>query len=415
MKNKLLIIGIILAFAAFAAFETTRKPPAVVKEIPPQTTAPQEQQPPQASPKPAAVRQSYPLTFTSADVKLILTDFTLLLKPDNRCTSTVCREFLSLINETSSSIDMAVFGWEDIPEIISALKAAMERGVQIRLVHDVQPYYPGTERLAAIIENSVSNPDPKTLMHNKFAVFDGRKVFTGSMNFSTTGLSGFNANAVLVINSSDAAKCFTDEFEQMYAGRFHSEKNTAHPVRGDMKIHFSPQDGITNNHIIPLVNGAKGYVYVPAFIITHGAFAQSLISAKSRGVDVKVIIDATNPMGSGSQVAKLRSAGVPVKTENYAGKMHSKSIIIDDKYVIIGSMNFSRSGEERNDENVVILENSAISRHYRGYFEYLWTKIPERFLRTNPRGEGKFSIGSCTDGIDNNFDGKIDAEDVGCH
>ena len=28
--------------------------------------------------------------------------------------------------------------------------------------------------------------------------------------------------------------------------------------------------------------------------------------------------------------------------------------------------------------------------------------------------EGKYSIGSCSDGVDNNFDGKIDMEDAGC-
>jgi phosphatidylserine/phosphatidylglycerophosphate/cardiolipin synthase-like enzyme len=139
-----------------------------------------------------------------------------------------------------------------------------------------------------------------------------------------------------------------------------------------------------------------------------------LIKAKERGVDVRVIIDATNPLGSGSKIGKLREAGVAVKTENYAGKMHSKSVIIDDKYVVIGSMNFSNSGEGRNAENVVILEDAGVAQFYRGYFEYLWAKIPERYLRMNPRAEGKWSIGSCEDGIDNNFDGKIDAADVGC-
>ena len=32
-----------------------------------------------------------------------------------------------------------------------------------------------------------------------------------------------------------------------------------------------------------------------------------------------------------------------VKTENLAGKLHSKSMIIDDLYTIVGSMNFSKS------------------------------------------------------------------------
>jgi phosphatidylserine/phosphatidylglycerophosphate/cardiolipin synthase-like enzyme len=399
MKNKGIITGIILIFLGFTAFILTREV-IIDQPAPPQKPKPQ---------KPVAVPASYPLTFTSGKVKLILTDFTRVPKPDNQCWAAACKEFVSLVNSANSTIDMAVFGWEDVPAVTTALQSALERGVQIRLVYDQQPYYPNTGELAALIENSVPNSNPNVLMHNKFAVFDEQKVFTGSMNFSTTGFSGFNANSVLVINSADAAKWFTQEFEQLYEG-----KKTAYQVRGDMQIYFSPQDKITTNHIIPLINAATRYIYVPAFIITHGGFAQSLIEAKARGVDVRVIIDATNPLGSGSKVGKLREAGVAVKTENYAGKMHSKSVIIDDKYVVIGSMNFSNSGEGKNNENVVILADAGIARFYRGYFEYLWTKIPERYLRINPRAESKWSIGSCEDGIDNNFDGKIDAADVGC-
>ena len=89
-------------------------------------------------------------------------------------------------------------------------------------------------------------------------------------------------------------------------------------------------------------------------------------------------------------------------------------MIIDDKYIVAGSMNFSQSGENRNDENVLIVEDERLARYYRGFFEYLWKKIPNRYLEHNVRAEGKYSIGSCSDGVDNNFDGKIDKDDLGC-
>ena len=110
----------------------------------------------------------------------------------------------------------------------------------------------------------------------------------------------------------------------------------------------------------------------------------------------------------------LRQNKIPVKTENYAGKLHSKSMIIDDKYVITGSMNFSNSGENKNDENVLIIENPKLAKEYKEFFTYLWSKIPDIYLTQNARAESKDSIGSCTDGIDNDFDGLIDAKDPGC-
>ena len=110
----------------------------------------------------------------------------------------------------------------------------------------------------------------------------------------------------------------------------------------------------------------------------------------------------------------LREAGIPVKIENYAGKVHSKSIIIDDKYVIAGSMNFTKSGENKNDENSVIIEDIRLAKYYKGFFEYLWKKISDKYLKHGVRAEGKYSIGSCSDGIDNNYDGKVDKQDTGC-
>ena len=77
-------------------------------------------------------------------------------------------------------------------------------------------------------------------------------------------------------------------------------------------------------------------------------------------------------------------------------------------------MNFSKSGENKNDENVLIIEDTTLAKAYRGFFEYLWKKIPERYLQHSVRAEGKYSIGSCSDGIDNNYNGKIDKDDIGC-
>jgi len=381
------------------------------------------QTPAKTSTQTQSAQKTYPLIMTDGSIKLILTDFTLKLKPDKACDAPICRNILTEINSAKSALDIAAFGWDDVPAVSSAIKSAMARGVRVRLVYDVtadgKEYYDGTTKFAELIGNSVNDKSPNStetamLMHNKFIIIDNETVITGSMNFSSTGLSGFNANNLLIIKSPEAAQKFTDEFEQMYGGKFHTRKTSGGGKIGTLSIWFSPQDKVIYNQIIPLVNRSTVYVYMPAYIITHAEFAQSLISAKSRGVDVKIIIDATNPASSGSQIPKLRAAGVAVKTENYAGKMHSKTIIIDDKYLVIGSMNFSKSGETKNDENIVILENNRLAEYYKGYFNYIWAKIPDKYLKINPRSESFASIGSCTDGIDNNFDGKIDADDPGC-
>ncbi len=370
----------------------------------------------------------YPESITDGHIKLYITDFTRNLKPNNSCNSNVCKEILNKINSSNKSIDIAAYGWNDNPTLEKAIYNAKARGVKFRLVYDRTPqiisYYKGTENLVKLADESLSdisdlNSETAKLMHNKFIIIDKKLVITGSMNFSNTGLSGFNSNSIIFINSETIANKYREEFEQMLSGKFHNNKNkfsteTYYLDNSKIKIFFSPQDKIITTHIIPMINNSRKEILIPAFLVTHTEVVDSLISAHKRGVLIKIIIDATGYHNNIKKIQKLRNSGILVKVENYAGKMHAKTMLIDEKYLITGSMNFSQSGEIKNDENCLIIENPKLVKFYKGYFNYVWEKIPDRYLKHGIRAESKFSIGSCSDGIDNNFDGKIDKDDAGC-
>ena len=52
--------------------------------------------------------------------------------------------------------------------------------------------------------------------------------------------------------------------------------------------------------------------------------------------------------------------------------MHNKFIIVDNKIVVTGSYNFTKNGNEKNDENfVVIFDEGTISLYKEEFFE-LW-------------------------------------------
>ena len=104
----------------------------------------------------------------------------------------------------------------------------------------------------------------------------------------------------------------------------------------------------------------------------------------------------------------------PVKIENKAGKMHSKSIVIDDELIFVGSMNLTRNGENKNDENILLIKNHNAATIFKEQFLYLFNSIPNIYLSKTPRAEGWDSIGSCNDGIDNDFDDLMDNNDPSC-
>ena len=378
---------------------------------------------------PTLDKSSYPESKDIEGIKFLLSDYTNHLTPDTKCLHPFCKETVKLINNTNSTLDMAVYEWSRIPEIEKAIENAKKKGVQIRIVYEVKENQPPREEMNDFlntIENKRSDEITENkkltsmLMHNKFIISDKKRLMTGSMNFSRTGFSGFNANNIVIIDSPALSEYYTKEFDQMYSGKFHTLKNPLDSTNtftvGTTKIsaYFSPQDKTVEKALVPLIENAQSYIYLPVFVITHKKLTQALIDAKNRGVDVKIILDATSVRSNHTTHEILREAGIPLKTENYAGKVHNKSMIIDDKYVITGSMNFSNSGENRNDENCLVIENSDLAKFYKGWFEFIWKKIPETYLKYSVRPESRYSIGSCYDGVDNDFDGKIDFNDDGC-
>ncbi len=373
-------------------------------------------------PKKVTINQKPSNYLTKGNIKIYFSDLTTKLKPDRECSSDICKEILSNINKAQNTIDMAIYGYSRVPAIEKSLENAINRGVKIRLVYDLDSkganIYEDTSRIVKMISQNNSDrnsAEANSIMHNKFYIFDDKILITGSANLSHTDMSGFNSNSIVVINSEEIAKIYKQEFEQMFAGKFHSSKGVGVNIKkSGFGIYFSPQDKSIANAVLPIIRGAKKYIYIPTFVLTEKRVTEELINAKKRGVEVKVIIDALNASSRYSKHQILRDNGVSVKTENYAGKMHSKSMIVDDEYVLIGSMNFSYSGENKNDENLIVIKDSELAKFYKNFFLYQWSKIDDKWLKYNARAEGKDSIGSCEDGIDNNYDGFADKDDPAC-
>lgn len=347
-------------------------------------------------------------------------------KPSSKCSTQMCKSLKREINSTQNSIDMAIYDFLNQPELLKALQNAKNRGVKIRVAIDNKNYKENIYTQNAlksfasnIYDDSANQKEAFRLMHNKFIVFDNKKVWTGTANLTDTCLSGFNANITLLINSSEIADLYEEEFENFANGKFHSSKNkikTREFKSGNLTVtpYFSPKDKTIQTQIIPELKKAQKYIYIPSFITTHTGIETELIKAKQRGVDVRLITDATSARNKYSIHSNLRKNNIPVKTENFAGKMHSKAVIIDDKIAFIGSMNLTKSGNVYNDENCVKIENTEIVSEMKKVFLTIWNSIPDKYLKIDPKAESFDSTGSCFDGVDNDFDGQVDFADTGC-
>ena len=262
------------------------------------------------------------------------------------------------------------------------------------------------------------------IVHDKIFVIDDEYIWLGSCNISSTDSGGYNENMVEVIKSKGLAKYFKAEFSQMYdKGYFHQDKSEIYskePVILDdntkVYLYFSPSYKALYEGIIPRINLAQKRIYISMFLITEKNIVDALINAKKRGVDVKLIIEANHAGEKYSKHEILRQAEIPVKVENWGGKMHSKAAIIDDHCFISSSTNWTSSAFEYNDENLLAFDNLPQKTVNKLIIEFnkSYNSIPEEWLHGVPKAESPDSIGSCNDGIDNDHDRLIDMDDPDC-
>jgi phosphatidylserine/phosphatidylglycerophosphate/cardiolipin synthase-like enzyme len=133
--------------------------------------------------------------------------------PEDSCGNAV----ISLIDRANRSVDVAMYSFTH-EGIADALIRAKERGVIVRVIiesEQVSSYSQyGRLRAAGIEVKLDKNP---YLMHNKFAVVDGKVVATGSFNYTESADKKNDENLIIIWDPEIASK-YESEFEEMWEG-----------------------------------------------------------------------------------------------------------------------------------------------------------------------------------------------------
>jgi hypothetical protein len=116
--------------------------------------------------------------------------------------------------------------------------------------------------------------------------------------------------------------------------------------------------------IVAEINQARSVVLVQAYSFTSMPIAKALVSAKQRGVSVQVILDKSQRSERYSGATLLANAGIRTLIDEQPSIAHSKVIIIDGVSVITGSFNFTRSAQQYNAENLIVIRDGSLAQHY---------------------------------------------------
>lgn len=284
------------------------------------------------------------------------------------------------IDRAQTSVDMAVYNLS-LDRIGWALLQAKERGVQVRLVMEDDAINRRVPRMLSEQGISIQGDSKNATMHNKFVIIDGKEVWTGSLNYTAQGSYDDN-NVVLHVRSRQFAQNYTAEFEEMYLkksfGANSPSKTPFTELNVDdiaLEVYFSPEDNDGNvaGRIVELVSSAQQEVRVLAYSMTLDDLANALIDRQKVGVDVSGVFEEEQVRSNqGGDFCYLSNEGVPVRLDGNPGLMHTKALVIDGEWVVLGSYNFTGNANRRNDENLVVVHDQALAQQMLDEFERIW-------------------------------------------
>ncbi len=293
--------------------------------------------------------------------------------PDNEQNG-IDRIVVAAIVEAQQSIDVTSFEF-NLPSITSALINASQRGVQVRMVLDLVNGSELTdertmEALAALNKAYIPIVDGGRdygLMHNKMILIDGKILFMGSWNI-TYSETFRNNNNLLKITAPKLIANYQAKFNELFIDqRFGSESrvraiNPALNLSGVyVENYFAPPDGVMAR-LVKIVQTAKKSIRFMAFSYTDKNLSAAMIEREQAGVEVSGVIERNNV--NQSVLATLFCARLPVKEDGNPYTMHHKVIIVDEEIVITGSFNFTKSADDANDENVLIIHSPVVAELY---------------------------------------------------
>jgi phosphatidylserine/phosphatidylglycerophosphate/cardiolipin synthase-like enzyme len=148
------------------------------------------------------------------------------------------------------------------------------------------------------------------------------------------------------------------------------------PVVAGVRLFYGPGDDFESVDA-RLIARARETIDMAAYVLTDRAVASALGRAAMRGVRVRVYIDGeeTGRGGGGAleQIAATQNVELRRKGRS-RDLMHLKSFAVDGRLLRTGSANFSVSGVEFQDNDLIVIESPAAVEKFEKAFERLWAR-----------------------------------------
>lgn len=256
-----------------------------------------------------------------------------------------------------------------------------------------------------VIDDTANGSRGSALMHHKFVLVDDRVVAVGSANFTTSCIHGDitnpesrgNPNSIVVINSTEVAKAFNDEFSQMWSfknfgqGKEYRGPMTFQVGKSKVSVQFSPTpakygwSASVNGLISRTLAEASRSINGALFVFSDQRISDEIEKAHDLGVGISFLIEPKFAYRDYSELldmlgVEIRNAKCEFELGNNPWKnpalesgmallpkgdvLHHKFAVVDNQTVVVGSQNWSDSANSSNDETLIVVHSENVARDF---------------------------------------------------
>ena len=326
----------------------------------------------------------------------------------------IMRSIIHDINQAEKSINMVFYIWSAqglVNEVTQALINARQRGVTIHILLDSV----GSRAFLKSAECQVMRDSgievTETLLvnlfrmffnridlrqHRKIIVIDNQISYTGSMNMvdpkffkkdSNVGewidiMVRINGPVSAVLNGLHAWDWEIETSVKLPLDvpdcpLLPLEQNNSHAVQILATGPCFPDDLMAQSLSIAIFSARKSIVITSPYFVPSHNIAEALRIAALRGVDVSIVIPKENDSlmvhwASRTFFDDLLAAGVKIYNFN-KGLLHTKSMLIDNRLALVGTVNMDMRSFLLNFEVTMVVEDPAfaneISLLHEGYIK----------------------------------------------
>jgi len=326
---------------------------------------------------------------------------------------------IDALNSTNTSLFIEMYSFSN-PYILDVLGNLSAKGVNINIIlhryhasyyENEYTYWTAYELYDRGINVYWANSTEFRYTHAKFAIIDNTTVLIESENWAKSGVpknpTYGNRGWGVVIENTELADYFLDVFFNDLAIAEPYDPSTADhgtPVSYIVQSgHYTPiaevetineyaevtpilSPDFSESLIIQLINSANESLYIEQMYIYSELedIINAITSAKNRGVDVKIILDPrSSENNETAQILIQHNISVAYANTSYYGSphlfetMHNKGMIIDEKIVLVSSINWSPTSLRDNREAGVIIKNTKVAQYFTRLFEADWETAAE--------------------------------------